>query len=196
LWMTIDHSSTQPVYFDHYLEAKGWLDMAYLYWADEPVQAIVPKVSETARKIRSYAPKLKWLVALHYTPANRIVDTYGESNLFTFEHRSNVGPFVKGCWNRSSTLQKVNRCNSPHTSTMSLAGVFTTSPKTRRSMLLTSEFRFCTNTNPTRLPLNKPQEKKSGGIFASIPKRPTSAHSSIIQASSRECGYGNAGRTR
>lgn len=56
-----------------HLEEKGWLDKAYLYWADEPVPALVPQVAETAQKIRSYAPKLKWLLALNYFSTNPLL---------------------------------------------------------------------------------------------------------------------------
>lgn len=70
------HGQNTPefeILFDSYLkqlqahlEAKGWLDLAYVYWADEPQPVIFPQLSQMAQTIRRHAPKLKWLLTLNH----------------------------------------------------------------------------------------------------------------------------------
>jgi hypothetical protein len=46
---------------DH-LQQKGWLNMAFLYWFDEPSPKIYGKIREMGDLIHHYAPKLKWMI--------------------------------------------------------------------------------------------------------------------------------------
>ena len=51
-----------------HLRAKGWLDRAFFYVADEPTEADLPAVAQRARLVRAAAPGLRVLVTHGLTP--------------------------------------------------------------------------------------------------------------------------------
>jgi len=55
-----------------HLQAKGWLDLAYTYWFDEPEEKDYPFVREGMERLKKYAPHLRRL--LTEQPAKELLD--------------------------------------------------------------------------------------------------------------------------
>ena len=58
----------------NHLKEKGWLDMAYIYWFDEPAPKDYEFVSNGMSRLKKYAPELKTMLTVHMEPNDELRD--------------------------------------------------------------------------------------------------------------------------
>jgi len=57
--------ASQVQQIEKHLREKGWLDMTYVYWCDEPDREIYSKVQAGVAKLKKYAPGLNTFITLN-----------------------------------------------------------------------------------------------------------------------------------